>query len=202
MSLAIFILKKVSSRKEVLSQQQWNNKLTTVFYDQNITDLPFEMQTHFWKYLVQWIQKYKIDCVKFNRLITNVWNALWPHYLLCLLFQHHPSKNFGNSFPKSTFLSRPSLVIAAILITPPDEPSRDIANDTAVTRQKLVLVLSKRVKNKKWNLTISDKLKTFIFSHSFFECSITMPINICTTRACTNNIYEKQLTCSAHAVLQ
>ena len=31
-----------------------------------------------------------------------------------------------------TFLSKPSSVIAAILITPPEDPSRDIAKDTAV----------------------------------------------------------------------
>jgi hypothetical protein len=45
----------------------------------------------------------------------------------------------GNSFPGTNNLSTPLSVITAIRITPPEEPSRDIANDKARIRIKTLV---------------------------------------------------------------
>lgn len=43
-----------------------------------------------------------------------------------------PSQNFGNSFPGMKSRSTPSSVITHMRMTPPEEPSRDIARARAV----------------------------------------------------------------------
>ena len=51
-----------------------------------------------------------------------------------------PSQNLGNLSPGTNNLSTPSSVITHMRITPPDEPSRDMASARAIAKdQKFVL---------------------------------------------------------------
>jgi hypothetical protein len=48
----------------------------------------------------------------------------------------YPSQNVGNLLPGTNILSTPSLVITAKRITPPEDPSLDMASETAACKSK------------------------------------------------------------------
>jgi len=81
------------------------------------------------------------------------------------------------SVPVYTRLSIPPSSMDAILITPPELPSRPTASAKAIrltyinTEQETVL-------------TSFDKFNAFFFCHALFEMSITISIDVCTARAC------------------
>ena len=90
-----------------------------------------------------------------------------------------PSQNLGSWLPGTNNLSTPPSVITHMRMTPPEDPSRDIANDKAM--YKSASYCRRREYNSR-RRTILYEIDRLILSPAFLVSSIAVPVYIRGTR--------------------
>src|SRR5712672_298095 len=98
-----------------------------------------------------------------------------PGCLAGLPSTSRPSQNVGRSLPGTNSLSTPSSVITAIRMTPPDEPSRDMANASAAQRR---VSLPLRCRRGCRTLTVLDKLDRLVAPPTILERRVAVPVDV------------------------
>lgn len=92
-----------------------------------------------------------------------------------------PSQNVGSSLPGTNNLSTPSSVITAIRTTPPDEPSRAIANASAAVKHESTASFPEEQKG--YLLTVLDELDRLIAPPALLVRRVAVAIDVGRSRA-------------------